>query len=230
MMFYISEYLRGAYHANAGREAARSEILHPSLGSDIAADANRARSEVRARHRIVSASAMARHKNVETLLVALSIVRSRDAIPAELLLIGGWPDPAYEHEMRKRAEQLGVAEAVTWTGHVPRRELLSHYAAARVFCSMSRCESFGIPAVEAQAFGTPVVCSNRGAIPEACGAGGLYVEPDDATGAAKALAELMTDYATWNRYSQAAMKNAQEYVGDAASRPLLKMFEISGRR
>ncbi|GAG38867.1 unnamed protein product, partial [marine sediment metagenome] len=94
-------------------------------------------------------------------------------------------------------------------------------------CLMSRCESFGIPAVEAQSFGTPVVSSDCCAIPEVCGKGGVYPQPGDARGTAEALFRLLTDGATWRRLSCSAMDNAAKYRYDLCTRPLMRMFEIA---
>ena len=91
---------------------------------------------------------------------------------------------------------------------------------------MSWCESFGIPAVEAQCFGTPVVSSNCCAIPEVCGTGGIYPAPGDSDGTATALARLLTDAGEWRRISQAASANAAKYTYDLTARPLLRVLGL----
>jgi glycosyltransferase involved in cell wall biosynthesis len=107
---------------------------------------------------------------------------------------------------------------------VPRARLDQLYAESRVFCLMSRCESFGIPAVEAQLFGTPVVTATAGAIPEICGAGGVYRDPDDVAGVAAALQTLLDDDAEWRRLSAAARGNAARFAWSRCSRPLAKLI------
>ena len=76
-----------------------------------------------------------------------------------LHLVGSWPDAVYERRIRNLVSELGLGEQVHFHGFVSREELDCLYAESQVFCLMSRCESFGIPAIEAQLFGTPVVCS-----------------------------------------------------------------------
>ena len=168
---------------------------------------------------------MAWHKSVETVVEALGILRRAHRIPAELRLVGGWAGADYERLIHDRVERLGLRGAVAFDGHVTRAQLLDHYARARVFCLMSWCESFGIPSVEAQAMGLPVVVSNCCAMPEVCGEGGLYPDPGDAAGTARALASLLGDEGEWRRRSEAAVANAARFRYDITSRPLLNMFE-----
>ena len=80
-----------------------------------------------------------------------------------------------------------------FTGYTSREDLYQYYTESRLFCLMSRSESFGIPAVEAQVFGIPVISSNCCAVPEVCGKGGIYREPDDVQGVALEIFNLLTD-------------------------------------
>lgn len=89
---------------------------------------------------------------------------------------------------------------------------------------MSRCESFGIPAIEAQLFGTPVVTSTVCAMPEIGGEGGLYRDPDDVPAIAEALTKLLTDADEWQRRSQLARANAARYQWQTCSQPLVDLI------
>jgi glycosyltransferase involved in cell wall biosynthesis len=230
LMVYLSRYLRDAYVANAGG-AERDYVIAPAgLNDDVLTACGQPGARDGHRPlRIVCVSLMAPHKGVETVLEALALLRGRYALPAELHLVGGWPAPAYAQSMRALSRRLGLEAAVHIHGFVSRQTLFDHYAQASAFCLMSRCESFGIPAVEAQCFGTPVVSSNGCAIPEVCGAGGIYPAPADREGTAAALARLLTDPVEWSRYSQAAIANAARYTYDLTAKPLLKVLEIGAR-
>jgi len=228
LMVFNSEYMRRAYRENAGFEERSSLVVYPAVSEETHAAARAARCRVsRNPMKIVSVSAMAPHKGADTLVRAVAEVRTKYAVPAELSLVGSWPDREYEAKVRALAAELSVEDTVTFHGYTPQDELHRHYAEARAFCLMSRCESFGIPAVEAQSFGTPVVSSNCCAIPEVCGRGGLYPEPGDVRGTAKALARLLGDGTTWEELSRSAVENAAKYKYDLTSRPLMRMFEIA---
>ncbi len=228
-MAFLSEYVREAYARNAGCPARLEAVVHPALATDVRKPVEAGR---RKAGQIVCASAMARHKNVEAVIRALHTLR--DIPGLRLVLVGGWPEPAYERDVRSLVRSLGLSEHVCFLGHVPRATLLACYAESAVFCLMSRCESFGIPAVEAQAFGTPVVGSDAGAIPEVCGRGGVYCAPDDISSIAAALRRLLVDNEEWQHRSDAARENAAGYTADrsaASFRTLLAaMLEGASRR
>jgi glycosyltransferase involved in cell wall biosynthesis len=77
---------------------------------------------------------------------------------------------------KRRAEELGLTQAVLWTGRLSKEEMLSFYADIDVAVSTHRNEGFGIWVLEALAVGTPVVSVNEGGIRdslEGCPAGVL---------------------------------------------------------
>jgi len=218
-----SAYMLGAYRANAGRRERRGLVV-----PQAAADATHARAAALAEMprkpgQVCCVSVMAPHKNAEAVMGALARVRA--AVPeVRLVVAGSWPDRAYERKIRGLVSGLNLAGAVTFTGFLPRAELERLYAESQVFCLPSRCESFGIPAVEAQLFGTPVVGSTAGAMPEIGGEGGLYCSPDDIEGLAAALERLLTDADEWRRLSERARANAARFTWAACSRPLVDLF------
>jgi glycosyltransferase involved in cell wall biosynthesis len=229
MMAYLSEYMRLAYRANAECEENLSEVVYAGLEDDLLKAAAEAENLSHHPNRIVSVSVMAPHKGVETMVQAVSLLRKTHGIPAELELVGGWPDENYRRLIQDIIDELNLVDCITFSGHVSRSELFKRYSEARVFCLMSWCESFGIPAVEAQAFGTPVVSSNCCAIPEVCGKGGTYPAPGDAAATADALAKLLAEEETWRSFSKAAIQNATRFRYDICTKPLMRMFEVAGK-
>jgi glycosyltransferase involved in cell wall biosynthesis len=220
VMVFNSEYMREAYRANAGgRERGTSQVVYQGIDDAIHEAAAERSGAPRRPHTILTVSVMAPHKGVETVVEALALLHRR-GLPAELQVAGPWPRPSYERSIRALVRRFRLQEAVTFLGEVSREELYRLYAEARVFCLMSRCESFGIPAVEAQAFGTPVVSSNCCAIPEVCAEGGRYPPPGDPEAVAGALSGLLTDERAWSGLSAAARANAARFRWDDCSRPL----------
>jgi glycosyltransferase involved in cell wall biosynthesis len=224
-MVYLSGYLRDAYCQNAGMQARQAAVVYASVGSDVRASADRLAGEPRQPGRSVCVSAMAAHKGIETLVEALDLLRTRHGRQGHLDLVGAWPDSSYEHKIRLQVARLGLQAQVNFRGHLPRTELLECCARAEVFAILSRCESFGIPGVEAQALGTPVVCSDAGAMPEVYGRGAIVVPVGDASAAAGALAQVLGDASVRARLSDVARANARRFCQIDASRVLLEFLE-----
>lgn len=227
MMVFNSEYMRSAYRENASFEEKYSEIVYQGIDDTTFESAVRIAPIIKKDpYAILSVSAMAPHKGVDTLIKALERLIRQYRLPVRLSLVGPWPDNRYEKKMRNLISELRLQDSVTIAGFVSREKLHQYYAESGIFCLMSQCESFGIPAVEAQAFGTPVVSSTCCAIPEVCGLGGVYLLHDDIEGVSSALHRLLTDAKEWDVLSCAAAANASRFKWDLCSRPLLNMFEV----
>lgn len=230
VMAYLSNFMREAYRENAGRDARAAKITYAGVDeATFEAAASRGSDVSRRPLQIVSVSVMARHKGVETLVAALARLREEYGVPATLLLVGGWPDASYRREIEVQIQRLSLENAVRFAGHVSREELHAAYAESQVYCLMSWCESFGIPAAEAQAFGTPVVSSNCCAIPEVCGEGGLYPTPGRDDEVAAALATVLTDRSRWDALSAASRTNVERFRWERCSLPFVELIdELAG--
>jgi glycosyltransferase involved in cell wall biosynthesis len=103
-------------------------------------------------------------------------------------------------------------------GYVDESLLPGLYAGAELLLMPSLYEGFGLPCIEAMACGTPVVASDRGALPETCGAAALLVDPDDADAVASAAAVAVSDAARREELVAAGLRRAAELTWDAAAR------------
>ncbi len=226
MMLFLSEYIRQKYRQNAGFHEKASEIVYPGIDEEVFNVSKRlCKTITKKPYQIITVSVMASHKGIETLVKAVNLVRQSYSIPARLLLVGPWLDSSYEKRIRQLITELKLVNDVEIKGYASRYELNQYYAESRLFCLMSRSESFGIPAVEAQAFGTPVVSSDCCAIPEVCGNGGIYREQNDVQGVAREIASLLTDEKKCKELSEAAKQNAERFHWETCSQPLLHMFD-----
>jgi len=227
MMAYCSDFMREIFRKNAGCTEKSHVMAYCGLNEDIFQCGNQVLPyNKRKKNRIVTVSLMAPHKGVETIIHALAMLKNEYQIEAEYALVGGWTTEAYRQSIENLIDTLGVRSQVVITGHVTRNELFGQYSQSMVFCLMSRCESFGIPSIEAQFFGTPVVSSNCCAIPGVCGAGGLFPAKDDTRSIAESLAIMLRDRDRWQTYSVKARANALKYRYDLVAKPLLKMFDL----
>lgn len=93
-------------------------------------------------------------KNILLILEAAAILRSRGKL-FTVVLTGQGPD---EHHIRKKAEELGIADAVIFTGHVLDTALLDGlYQCATLFTFPSQYDTFSLVMREAAVMNTPSV-------------------------------------------------------------------------
>ncbi|GAA4333328.1 glycosyltransferase family 4 protein [Streptomyces venetus] len=173
---YLGEYTRSRIATALTPQAASRMVqlppgvdektFHPGSGGDEV----RARLGLADRPVVVCVSRLVRRKGQDTLIRAMPRVLAAEP-DAVLLIVGGGP---YEKDLRKLAQDTGVAGSVRFTGPVPWSELPAHYGAGDVFAMPCRTrrggldvEGLGIVYLEASATGLPVVAGDSGGAPDA---------------------------------------------------------------
>lgn len=126
---------------------------------------------------------MAANKGYDLLIRALPTLI--ELVPEARLVaaIGGEnseQDEAGIVELKRLAEELGVAHKIDWRGYIPDENLADYYRAAGVFALCSRYEPFGMTAIEAMACGTATVVTVHGGLFEVIDFGrqALYADPN----------------------------------------------------
>ncbi|MGE3172273.1 MAG: glycosyltransferase [Planctomycetota bacterium] len=125
-------------------------------------------------------------KNLDVLLRALALLPPVER-PA-LQLVGA--DAGAGAGLRALARRLGVADRVELCGVEDDAAVQRRYAAARAVVVPSRCEGFGLCALEGLAHSRPVLVAAAGALPEVVGDAGRVLPPDDAAAWARAIGAL----------------------------------------
>ncbi|MGN6389808.1 MAG: glycosyltransferase, partial [Burkholderiaceae bacterium] len=163
---------------------------------------------------ILQLGRMVPRKGVDTVIDALAILRQRHGIAAQLLVVGGnsaQPDAAATPEIGRlmaRADALGVAGSVRFTGQVARERLRWYYGAADVFVTTPWYEPFGITPLEAMACAVPVIGANVGGIKSTVidGKTGYLVPPKDPEALAAKLLTLQRQPALARRMGKAGLR------------------------
>jgi glycosyltransferase involved in cell wall biosynthesis len=127
------------------------------------------------------------HKN-QALLVRAAAELDDDVV----IVLAGHPEP-YDAELRALAGDLGVRERIRFADYVPDPDLEALWGTARVAAFPTRAEGFGMPVLEALSRGVPVACSDLPVLREVSGGLARTFDPDDAPGAAAAIADAMRD-------------------------------------
>ncbi len=114
-------------------------------------------------------------------------------------------------EFKQRAADLGVSDAILWTGRLSKDEMASFYASIDLAVSTHRNEGFGIWVLEALAMETPVIAYRDGGIQdslEGCPAGVLV------KGGAKEMAVQVIRVLKYDEIRRRMSKEARLWVAE----------------
>ncbi len=146
-------------------------------------------------------------KGVDTLIRAF--VKVTDP-RAHLMIVG---DGDQRPSLEAITKELLLTERVTFFGQRSHEEVMKDFAEAEIFCGLSRSEALGNVFLEAQAAGCAVIATNVGGIPDIVkdGETGVLVPPDDATAAANAITQLLSNSEKRTMLTEYGIKNASRY-------------------
>lgn len=163
---------------------------------------------------------IAPNKRCEDVIKILHQYRQIEA-SAHLFLVGARRYvPAYVDWLAEFIKQLGLNDAVTFTGHVSREALAAYYRIAHVYISMSEHEGFGIPLVESMRFDLPIVAYNSTAVPEVLGGSGVLMQQKRFDVIAEIIYQIQTD----NQLRQQIIKQQQKQVVTFAPELILQQL------
>ena len=161
-------------------------------------------------------------KNLSLLIEAFADRRRRGDLRHQLICAGpyGW----LCRDIERRVEELGMRDAVRFTGYVPVADLPALYNLAEMFVFPSLYEGFGLPVIEAMACGTPVITGPVPALAEV--AGGAVAQVPELS--AQAIGEVMVRLA-YDAEERAALRargfrRAASFSWDRAARETLAVY------
>ena len=149
------------------------------------------------------------HKNLERLIEAFDLVRTRGLDHLKLVLIGD--EISKYAALRRAVHQHQLHKHVRFLGYLPEETLAVMYRLAGVFVFPSLYEGFGLPPLEAMASGTPVVTSNVSSLPEVAGNAALLVDPYDPEAIADGIYRVLTDDALRHELRQKGVARARQF-------------------
>ncbi len=129
---------------------------------------------------------------------------------AELTMIGPDKGDGSLERTRRRAETLGVADRITYTGWVAKERVPELLARADVFLNTADADNAPVSVTEAMACGLCVVSTDAGGLPDLIdhGENALLVGRDDAAAMASAVASVLEDPELAARLSSGARREA----------------------
>jgi glycosyltransferase involved in cell wall biosynthesis len=130
------------------------------------------------------------HKNHVRLLEALAALREKGLV---IPLVSTGRQTGHMAEIRRRIDQLRLADQVRFLGFLPPKDFDAVLARSTAVVFPSLFEGWGLPVVEAFAAGVPVACSNTTALPEVARDAALLFEPTDPRAIAAAIERVWGD-------------------------------------
>jgi UDP-glucose:(heptosyl)LPS alpha-1,3-glucosyltransferase len=162
-----------------------------------------------------------RVKGVPTILNAMVQLPT---LPIHLLVVGNDAPESFHAQ----ATRLGVLDRCHWES--PRPEVLDFYAAADVYVSPSREDSFGLPVAEAMACGLPVITSSQAGVSALLrdGIDGFVLgDPQDTQSLTTSIRRLYSDASFRRNIGEAAAKTAKGWTWDRSAAEIWALLQAS---
>lgn len=144
------------------------------------------------------------------------------------LVVAGTLAPWWRPDIDRLLKGCSHPERVTFTDYVDDRALAELYRGADAVIVTSRCEGFGLPALEAMACGTPVIAFDNTALPEVVGDGGILVRDGDIGSMADAVEAVIADRSSWEEASSVAQRRAGNFSWEKSARSHLAVYQHVG--
>ena len=209
-------------HAHSGYPLYQIDLLSPAV--DLSAFRQQRDRPDAPPKTLLFVGRIAAHKRLDLLIDALASLTPTHP-NLRLLLVGAYdtsPATRALHEaLVQRAQEQGVAERVTFAGHV--ESVISYFEQADIYVQPSEHEGFGVPLVEAMAAGLPVVASASGAMPwiveaeegQHAGKAGLLFPPGNVDALRTQIKQLLSRADLRAGLRNAGLQRAQAFSLDA---------------
>ncbi len=142
---------------------------------------------------------------------------------ATLRIVGKPATETYEQALRHYVADLGLEDAVSFSGYATDAAVAAAYRSADVLVVTSEHEGFCVPVVEAMAAGLPVVAFDRGAVPEVLGGAGVLVTSRDPYTLAEAIGAVLADPTGQAQLAEAGRRRLAELDLPARGRSLRRL-------
>jgi len=166
------------------------------------------------------------HKNLERLIDAFHLVRTRGLDHLKLVLIGD--EISKYTSLRRAVHRHQLHKYVRFLGYLPEDTLTVMYRLASVFVFPSLYEGFGLPPLEAMASGTPVVTSNVSSLPEVAGDAAILVNPYEPESIADGIYRVVTDRPTRDDLCRRGLERSRQFSWESSVRRVREIYEAVG--
>ena len=175
---------------------------------------------------VAYAGVMGGQDGVDVLVDAFALLACRHPGRCRLLMIGSGDAVP---ELRRRVAGRGIADAVTWTGWLPRAEVRQRLRTATVGVSPDSDDPYSrlctmIKVSEYLAAGLPAIVADLPENRVTAGAAACYFRPGDAVGLADRLEAVLFDADRRRELAEAAARRAPALLWDRNATRLLAVY------
>lgn len=168
---------------------------------------------------LLTVASKSKHKNLERLISAWSLVRTAPGLESLQLVLVGQPGYGYTDIAEAAAE---VPSVVMIDDHLSDADLDVIYRNASAFVLPSLYEGWGLPVLEAMARGIPVACSSAGSLPEVAGDAAVLFDPLDENAMAGAIVRVLNDPAARHTCIQRGLERASGFTWESTASAILE--------
>lgn len=170
--------------------------------------------------RLVTVGSLIERKGHRHLIAALARLRERGC-HLTLEIIGDGP---LRQELKRFAEEVGVADAITFAGAQPKSVVAAAMRGADAFVLPSLWENLPCSVLEAMSVGLPVVATRVGGVPEVVDrTAGVLVDPGSPDALADGLHQLTTNVGQYDR-QRLRERAVTEFGYDAIARRWANLY------
>jgi len=192
----VSEFSKNDIAISFGIDPARIDVVHNGCNTDFSPLPQEEIGTVRKKYSsgepyFLFVGALHPRKNIEGLLTAFDLFKTRTGGNEKLLIVGG--QMFKTGTISDKLSQMNSRADVVFTGRIPSAELKQVLGGALALTFVPFFEGFGIPVIEAMASGIPVICSNTTSLPEVGGDAVLYVHPENTGAISEAMQRISND-------------------------------------
>jgi alpha-1,3-rhamnosyl/mannosyltransferase len=204
----VEEFPQHADKAVVIREGADPNVFHPN--GEATSVLRRLRLDAPP---LLAVGTVQPRKNYARLIEAYAGL-PREGTPP--LVIVGQPGWDYKDVMAMPA-RLGVADRVTFAGHMSETDVGDLMRASVLLCAVSTGEGFGLPLVEAMYSGLPIVASDIPPFREVAGNAARFVNPFNVDEIASGISSLLESPKARTEMAATGLRRRQLFSWDVAA-------------
>jgi glycosyltransferase involved in cell wall biosynthesis len=169
-------------------------------------------------------------KNLTLLVKSYYQFSENTGFNGKLVFVGETYKKSIDVDLQPTIGELGLQNAVIFTGHVPDQDLPPLYSGAFLCVFPSMHEGFGLAQLEAMTCGAPIISHKAGAVEEVVGDAAIIIENIDVENLAEQMSVLYNDNDLREDLRKRGLIRARDFSWETAAEKLLDVYNEVGLR